>query len=414
MATIYMKLFLATLLLGFFSFQTSQAQLRTGLDMVIDFRINELKNKRIALLTNKSGVDRFGASNYYVLKENGVNIKRIFSPEHGFFVNKQAGQKITQSSSLNNIDIVSLYGDRRKPTKDHLSDLDMVIFDIQDIGTRCYTYISSMKLMMEACQEHQVAFAVLDRPNPISPIKPQGFMLEPDFQSFVGLVNLPFVHGMTVGEIATFLQATEFQKLNLKVFKMHGWKRTKFYDDQFTWINDFFPPSPNIKDVETQIAYPATVFLEASNISEGRGTDSPFLKFGAPFINARDLAFYLRILNLEGVHFIEVTFTPKAIVGKAENPKYKGEKCHGLQLKITNRETFNPFEVGVAILTVLQRLYPKEFNLLASGSFIDYLAGTDQLRKMVRSGKDYKTIVKAAQQTIQPFLEQRKDYLLYP
>lgn len=405
----------ALIILFLFSFTPSiiNAQLRTGLDIVCDFRINDFKGKRVALLTNKSGVDRFGAANYYLLKQNGVLVKKIFSPEHGFFVNKQAGEKISENSFLKDIEVISLYGKRKKPTKDMLKDLDFVIFDIQDIGARCYTYISSMKLMMEACLEAGVKFIVFDRPNPISPISPDGFFLNPEFQSFVGLVELPFIHGMTVGEIATYLNAEKYPQLEVEIYKIYGWKRQKYYDEQFKWVNEFFPPSPNIKDVETEIVYPATVFLEATNVSEGRGTDEPFLQFGAPFIQSKDIAFYLRILNLEGVHFEEVSFTPKSIKGKSEHPKYQDQLCHGIKLKVTNRKAFKSFEVGVAILTVLQRLYPKEFNLLQMGSFIDYLAGTDKLRKMVRAGKDYKEIVLEARKTIAPFLEKRQKYLLY-
>ncbi len=392
---------------------SAYAQLRTGLDIVCDFRINELKGKSIGLVTNKSGVDRFGASNYYVLKENGINIKKIFSPEHGFYLNKEAGQKITTTSLLEDIEIISLYGDQKKPTSSMLRDLDMVIFDIQDIGTRCYTYISTMKLVMEACSAHNKAFVVFDRPNPISPIKPDGFFLNPKFSSFVGLVELPFIHGMSVGEIATYIKENKLPELDLTIYKIHGWERGKFFDEQFSWVNEFYQPSPNIKDVETEILYPATVFLEATNVSEGRGTQYPFLQFGAPFIQSKDLVFYLRILNLEGVHFEEVSFTPKSIKGKALKPKYLNKTCYGVKLKVTNRKTVKPFEVGVAILTVLQRLYPKKFNLLASGSFIDYLAGTDQLRKMVRNGKDHKAIIAEARKTIEPFINQQKKYLLY-
>ncbi|NTV45870.1 MAG: DUF1343 domain-containing protein [Chlorobiales bacterium] len=402
---------LITVLL-FQSFQAA-AQLKNGLDVLLDGDLKEFKGKRIGLITNKTGLDRFAAANYQLFAKKGIKLKAIFAPEHGFLIDTEAGKFVENANLPDGVRVFSLYGATKKPTKEMLDNVDALVFDIQDIGVRCYTYISTMNLAMEACAEERKEFIVLDRPNPIAPIAPDGWMRDSAYVSFVGMVQVPFIHGMTVGELATMIQAEEFPELKLSVVRMEGYSPNKFDDEQFRWVQNFVQPSPNIPDVETEILYTATVFLEATNVSEGRGTVFPFKQFGAPFIVAEDLAFQLRILHLDGVYFEPVSFTPQAVRGKAEKPKFQGQKCYGVKMSVTDRQKIKPFEIAVGILTVLEKLYPKEVNLAQYGSFLDKLAGTDKMRKMVAEKTSFEKILAESRKDIPGFLERKKKYSLY-
>jgi uncharacterized protein YbbC (DUF1343 family) len=391
----------------------ANAQLKTGLDVLIDNRLNEFKGKRLGLITNKTGLDRFAAVNYQLFLEKKLNLKVILAPEHGFLIDVEAGRTIENANFPEGVRVFSLYGKEKKPTKEMLDQVDALVFDVQDVGVRCYTYVSTMKLAMEACAEQKKAFIVLDRPNPISPIAPDGWMLDSAFTSFVGMIPVPLIHGMTVGELATMIKAEAYPQLKLTVVRMDGYERGKFDAEQFRWVKNFVPPSPNIPDYETEIVYPATVFLEATNVSEGRGTLFPFLQIGAPFILADDFAFQLRILHLEGVRFDPVTFTPRSIPGRAEKPKYQDQICYGVRITVIEPYKIKPFEVAVGLLTVLQKLYPKEFNMKEYGDFLDKLAGTDKMRKRIFDKASLESILEESRKELPAFLERRQKYLLY-
>jgi len=388
------------------------AQLKTGLDFFIDFKKHELKKKRVALITNKTGVDRFLTNNYHLLKDNRINVTKIFSPEHGFLIDEEAGRKV-KSEIIHGIKVISLYSDHKMPTKKDLANVDVLIYDIQDVGIRCFTYISTMKLAMKAAADNKVDFVVFDRPNPISPLKPDGFMVDSSKISFVGAHNIPFIYGLTVGELAKMIKDESYPNLNLKVYEMLEYDRHKFDDEQFKWVNSFTPPSPNLQDFESILLYPATVFLEGTNISEGRGTNQPFKQFGAPFLVSQDVVFQLRILKLTGVYFEEVSFVPSPIQGKANNPKYEGEVCYGVKIKVTNRKKYKPFHVAVGILYVLQKLYPNNFSMIKYGGFFDKLVGKSELRKMLKKGVHYEEIIKENDKQINNYMEKRKKYIMY-
>ena len=237
---------------------------------------------------------------------SGVRLKFLMAPEHGFSAAIEAGKNVGNGVVQDTIPVFSLYGASKKPAGRQLKEIDMLVFDLQDIGTRCYTYISTMKNAMEACEEAGIPFMVLDRPNPVIPLHPQGFMLTPGYESFVGAVNIPFLHAMTVGEIALLLKRQCFPKLDLRVMAMQGYRRDRFADEYSGF--SFKSPSPNIRSLDTAIIYPATVFLEATTVSEGRGTDAPFMQFGAPFIRSEELAAALRKYTLPGVVFTRCFF----------------------------------------------------------------------------------------------------------
>ncbi|HWR00344.1 MAG TPA: DUF1343 domain-containing protein [Chlorobaculum sp.] len=381
------------------------AEFRYGLDEIDSGRYRELEGKRVGLITNAASVSSGGEPAYRVLLNRGVDLKFLMAPEHGFSLEHQAGQKVGNSSIEGTLKIYSLYGASRKPDAALLKQIDVLVFDLQDAGTRCYTYISTMKLAMEACSQSGITFMVLDRPDPIAPVPVGGFMLEPSFQSFVGAAELPFLHGMTVGEIAVWLQKRLYPGLSLKVVQMKGYTHDRFADELSGF--QFRSPSPNIRDFETLILYPATVMLEATPVSEGRGTDGPFRMFGAPFIDGRALKCELDRYALPGVDLQETTFTPRS-------SKFAGMECHGVRLVLTDRRRFDPFMTSTAILLSLQKLYPAGLALERNRSFFDQLSGTATYRLMILKQRPIGEILDVARGPVRAFEAASSDRFLYP
>jgi len=398
---------LLLLLFGIFAAPPLQgAAFRSGIDVLEESGCRELKGKRVALVTNASGLTSAGVSNYRVLLRNGADLKFVMAPEHGFAVNVEAGKKAGGMLIGDSLRVYSLYGSSKKPSAALLKTVDVVLFDLQDVGARCYTYISTMKLVMEACLEAGTAFMVLDRPNPVSPLRPEGFMLEKGYESFVGAVDVPFLHAMTVGEIAMLLKKSRFPRLDLQVVKMEGYRRELFGDEIPGFA--FVSPSPNIRNVETAIVYPATVMLEATAVSEGRGTEAPFLQFGAPFIDSAQLLREVQAFRLPGVEFFSVRFIP-------ESGKFRSEQCFGLKLRVSDRKRFSPFTTSTALLLALQKLYPSNFGLMKDGGvFFDRLAGTPRFRKMILEQVPLEVITAASRKEVQEFGRMHPARFLYP
>ncbi|MDT9546832.1 MAG: DUF1343 domain-containing protein [Chlorobium sp.] len=353
-------------------------QLLTGIDRLDVSHCTELSGLKVGLITNHAAQTRRGEPGYAMMLRNKVRLQYLMSPEHGFAGDVEAGRKALGGILEGDLPVHSLYGAARSPDPALLQQIDLLVFDLQDVGVRCYTYLSTMKNAMQACSETGTAFMVLDRPNPIAPLGRGGFMLQPRQASFVGAENIPFIHAMTLGELAQLIKARHFPALKLRVIPMQGWSRSRFGDDYpgFT----FRSPSPNISSVETAMVYPATVFLEATAISEGRGTDAPFMQFGAPFIESGPLVASLNQRNLPGVRFSPVSFMPTT-------SKFKGKRCRGVRISLTSRSEFNPFLTGVAILQTLQRHYPSEIGIEQHKAFFDRLAGTSRLREMIIGGE---------------------------
>ncbi|MCF8382819.1 MAG: DUF1343 domain-containing protein [Chlorobium sp.] len=382
------------------------AAFRMGIDALEDSGCRELQGKKVALITNASGLTSTGASNYAMLLRNALDLKFVMAPEHGFAVNVEAGKKAAGTLIGDSLRVYSLYGSSKKPDAVLLKTVDIVLFDLQDVGARCYTYISTMKLAMEACMEAGTAFMVLDRPNPLSPLAPEGFMLEKGYESFVGAVEVPFLHAMTVGEIAMLLKKSRFPKLDLQVVKMEGYRRELFGDELPGFA--FVSPSPNIRNVETAIVYPATVMLEATVVSEGRGTDAPFLQFGAPFIDSAGLLEELQAFRLPGVEFFPVRFIPKS-------GKFRNEECSGLRLRVSDRKRFSPFSTSAALLLSLQKLYPSSLGLMKDGGvFFDRLAGTPRYREMILEQLPIEVILEASRKDVREFGRMHPARFIYP
>ncbi len=396
---------LLSLLLALFPFrQLLAADFLYGIDVLQRSGFSGLERKNVGLITNAAGVDVEGRPNYRILLQNGVKLRFLMSPEHGFAIGAEAGETVGDRSLDEGLTVYSLYGATKKPDRKLLDAIDILLFDLQDIGARCYTYISTMREAMEACEEAGVAFMVLDRPNPISPIPAEGFMLDPGYSSFVGSVPVPFLHSMTVGEIAVFLKKRYFPGIDLRVVGMEGYSRKRFADE-FAGFR-FVPPSPNIRDPETALVYPSTVFFEAANVSEGRGTGAPFRQFGAPYIDPARLKNELESARLPGVAFTEVEFVP-------ESGRFKGLACKGLRVNVTDRYVFEPFRTGVTLLVALQKLYPRLLGLDENGDFFDKLAGTPLLRKMVVSERTVEEILAASRLQVHAFEQENPDRFLY-
>jgi uncharacterized protein YbbC (DUF1343 family) len=402
-------LLLSVALLLMLSWRTPAAsaeEFQCGIDQLDATECQELAGLRVALVSNAMSLSKTGESSYALLLRHGIKLKFLLAPEHGFLADIEAGKKVGRSVVSYTIPVFSLYGASKKPDIQQLRQIDLLLFDLQDIGTRCYTYISTMKLAMEACEQAGIAFMVLDRPNPIAPLSQSGFMVTPGYESFVGAVNIPFVHSMTVGEIALLLQKQCYKKLDLRVVPMKGYRRNRFADEHMGFT--FRTPSPNIKSIATAIVYPATVFLEATAVSEGRGTDAPFMQFGAPFIQSDELLDALRKYNLPGVSFVPVLFTPSS-------SKFSGERCYGLKITVTNRRSFDPLRMATALLLELQRLYPEKTGLNKKGDFFDKLAGTPLFREMITQQSPIDVIMEESFRQVELFQRTTSaNFFIYP
>lgn len=378
----------------------------TGLDVLVRDGFDLLRGQRVGVITNHTGLTKDGRHIVDLLhRAKNVDLVAIFGPEHGVRGVEPDGAAVNSHvDSATGVPVYSLYGKIRRPTEEMIDELDVLVFDIQDVGARFYTYIYTMALAMEAAALHGKKFVVLDRPNPITGSKVEGPVLQEGFQSFVGLFKLPVRHGMTVAELATLFKGERWiagaDSLDLAVVKMTGWHRNAWFDQtDLPWVS----PSPSMKTLATATVYPGTCFLEGTNVSEGRGTDKPFEKIGAPWIDSARLAKALNQLGLPGVTFPALQFTPVAMLPSVPRPKYKSESCGGVFVKVVDRESFKPVQTGVAIVETIAQLYPQQF---AWRNSIDRLYGSDRLRKGLVSESE-------GQNDVAEFLKIRAQYLLY-
>jgi len=393
---------------------SQESRVKIGAEILIEKHLDLIKGKKIGIVTNHTGILPDGRHIVDVLNEiEGVKIVALFGPEHGIRGEIPDGKSISHGvDTKTGIPVFSLYGDVKKPTEEMLKDIDVLIFDIQDVGARFYTYISTMSYCMEACAEMGKKFIVLDRPNPIRGVYVDGPILEPRFKSFVGLHPIPVAHGMTVGELAKMFNDEGWLenavKADLTVVKMENYSRRMWFDQTgLPWVK----PSPNMMTLKTAIVYTATCFIEGTNVSEGRGTQHPFEWIGAPWIDGEKLAKELNYYKLPGVKFEPISFTPTDIEKVTVDPKYEGEKCGGVYLNVYDREKFEPVKVGVYILYALRKLYPDKFKWRTAGQ--DRLWGTDKVRLMIDEGKKPDEIIKTWEDDVKKFLSIRQKYLLY-
>lgn len=371
-----------------------------GIDVLQRREFRELRDRRVGLITNHTGVNRDGISTVNLLHDaENVSLVALFSPEHGFEGKLDVSKIDDAKDSATGLKIYSLYGKTRRPTKEMLSDVDTVVFDIQDIGARFYTYVSTMGEAMKAAAEHGKRFVVLDRPNPINGADAAGPMLDSGKESFVGFHHLPVRHGMTIGELAQMFRTELSLKLDLQIIRCDGWDRDEFWDTTgLVWVN----PSPNMRCLTQALLYPGIGLIETTNLSVGRGTDTPFEVIGAPWIQPRRLAAALNANNVPGVTFIPVRFTP-------ESSKYAKQECGGLNIVITDRSQFEPLITGFEICHQLQRLYPNDWKAKDAIR----LLGNDATLDAILAGQSAVEIRRIASAGIEDFRQRRKKFLLY-
>ncbi|MCM8829133.1 MAG: DUF1343 domain-containing protein [Candidatus Omnitrophica bacterium] len=384
-------------------------QVKTGLEVLKERDFDILKGKRVGLITNQTGIDKNFYSIVDILRsKEGINLVAIFAPEHGFLGGVQ-GDISDSIESKTKIPVYSLYGSTRTIPDEKLKDIDVIVFDIQDIGSRSYTYISTMKLAMEQAAKSQKEFVVLDRPNPVNGIIVDGPVLESRFISFIGTAEIPYVHGMTIGELALYFNSELKINCNLTVVPMKGWKRTMAWNDTgLVWV----PTSPHIPESDTPLYYPITgVIGELSIVSVGVGYTLPFKIIGAPWIDAEKFSGELNKKNLPGVVFHPFYFKPYYGI-------YKDRFCAGARIIVRDAVNYKPFATGLAIMEVLLRLYPEEFNFSQKKNkdrilTFDKACGTDAIRIKLNSGEDFSSIESWYSSQIQDFIKKREKYLLY-
>ncbi|RKQ28664.1 exo-beta-N-acetylmuramidase NamZ family protein [Oceanobacillus halophilus] len=384
-------------------------ELQLGVDVLLDEQKDLIEGKRVGLITNPTGVDRDLNSIVDLLhKDPDVDLTALYGPEHGVRGDAQAGEYVEfYIDETTGLPVYSLYGQTRKPTPEMLENVDVLVFDIQDVGTRFYTYIYTMAYAMEAAKENGKEFIVLDRPNPLGGHKVEGPVLDPEYASFVGNYPIPLRHGMTVGELAKLFNEEFGIDADLSVIEMNGWKRHMYYDDTEL---EFVLPSPNMPTLETALVYPGAALMEGTNLSEGRGTTKPFELIGAPFVNSTELAAELNELDLPGVIFRAASFTPSI-------SKHAGELTHGVQIHITNKKAYKPVETGLHIVKTLHDLYPEDFAFRAENSagisFFDNLIGNGWIREAIENGETVKEMEKEWKDELKEFERVRREYLIY-
>ena len=381
------------------SSSSTPSRVLNGIDVLERDNFSQLANKRVGLITNHTGRDREGRQTIDVLnKASNVKLTALFSPEHG--IRGLADEKISDSrDEATGLPIYSLYGESRRPTAEQLKNLDALVFDIQDIGVRFYTYISTLGYALEEAGKAKVPVYVLDRPNPIGGLDVEGPLTDEDKSTFTSYHRIPVRHGLTVGELAQLYVRDRKIDCQLHVIKMEGWKRSMWFDETSqTWVN----PSPNMRSLTEATLYPGIGLLETTNVSVGRGTDTPFELIGAPWIQAGKLADYLNQRALPGVRFVPLNFTPKASV-------FKDEACGGVNIIVTDRTTFRPLLTGIEIAVGLRRLYPSEWKVDSYGRLLVNSATLDRVKR----GDSAREIVASWNNQLEEFRQSRAGILLY-
>ncbi|QKY69993.1 exo-beta-N-acetylmuramidase NamZ domain-containing protein [Lentibacillus sp. CBA3610] len=366
-----------------------------------------LRGARVGIVTNYTGLNSSFERTIDRLIDEGVNVTKLFAPEHGFYGVGQAGESVSDEvDPKTGIEIISLYGKNKQMAKHLLRDIDTLILEIQDVGVRFYTYISTMFHVMKTAGNAGVPLVILDRPNPLGGTLVEGAGVENRYRSFVGQYDLPIRHGMTIGELAVLYKHENDLDADLHIVKVEGWDREwLFSNTDLNWV----PPSQNIPNFTTSLIYPGTAFIEGTNLSEGRGTTMPFRWIGALWINGEKWADVLNELDLPGVTFRPVMFKPAL-------SKYEGAVIEGVEVHVTDSDCFIPTATGLHIIDQTWHLYPDQFEWIESeGSlFIDLLWGSSKYRQDLNRGRSVSEIIEEWEAYSADFIKRRKPYLLYP
>ena len=396
----------------------AQRVVTTGAQRLVDADFAALDSLRVGLVTNHTArVDTADGGPAHLIDRleaaPNVTLAALFGPEHGLRGTAEAGAAVENArDAATGVPVYSLYGATKKPPPESLEGLDALVFDMQDIGARFYTYISTMGYAMQAAAEAGIPFVVLDRPNPLGG-RVSGFVLDPEHVSFVGRYPIPIQHGMTVGELARAIRGEGWlpgpDSLDLRIVELEDWRRDMLWPD--TGL-PFVPTSPNIPDFETALVYPGVALFEGTGVSEGRGTDTPFRLVGAPWLDGATLADTLNARDLPGVRFEAVRFTPRSIPGVAENPKLEGEETAGVRFVVTDARAVRPVELGVHLLHAAYAQRPPDLDFF-NADWLAKLAGTRHLQRMLEAGASPERIIAVWQDEVVRFQEARQAYLLY-
>lgn len=372
--------------------------IQSGVDVLLQQGAKLLRSLRVGVITNHTGRTRDGKPTWLALQEAGIKLTALFSPEHGFTGTADEAIRDTRHAETG-LPIYSLYGEHKAPTAEMLRGVDVLVFDIQDIGCRFYTYISTLGLSMESAARYGVKMVVLDRINPIGGTAVEGSLADANKRSFVAYHSIPVRHGMTVGELALLFRAERAPSCELQVIASTGWRRTLWYDQVgLPWVN----PSPNMRSLTAATLYPGVGLLEFTNLSVGRGTEAPFELFGAPWLQAETLVEYLLQRNLPGFACMPVQFTPAA-------NKFAGEQCRGVRFSVVERQRFQSVRLGVELACALRRLHPQDWQ---HEQLLTLLADEQAYHLIVR-GAEADEVWSYMQEQAARFRRKRAPYLLY-
>ena len=382
-------------------------QVRPGIEVLLNKRMDLIRGARVGVVVHPASVLTDLRHTSDALLASDCRLVSLFGPQHGARGEKQ--DNMIESEFYRDPDLKlpvhSLYGKTRRPTGEMLNDIDVLVYDLQDVGTRVYTYIYTMATCLEACAASKKPMIVLDRPNPVNGVRIEGNLLDPEYRSFVGLYPIPMRHGMTAGELALLFNSEFGIHCDLKVVEMENWRRNYWFDQTgLPWVQ----PSPNLPTIDSAIAYPGSVLLEGTCLSEGRGTTRPFELIGAPFVHARNYAETLNALLFRPA-FFEPAFQ-----------KWAGKMCGGVQVHVADREAFEPYLTGIAAISAARTLYPEFFQWRnppyeyeLEKRPIDILCGSDRIPHMMQAGLPLDQIRQSWQDDIASFSRRRKPYLLY-
>lgn len=408
---------------------STRPPVKLGVEVLFEKHLDLIRGRHVGLITNPTGLDSHLDSIIGLFRAHpDVNLVALYGPEHGVRGDAQAGEYVPFYFDKHlQLPVFSLYGQSHKPPANMLTNIDeymrtfdtqhtgkqveagmmqsvdVMVFDLQDVGTRVYTYIATMTYAMQACADAGIPFIVLDRPNPINGVTMEGPILEyPQHSSFIGLYPIPLRHAMTAGELAQLFNAKFFKlKVKLTVIPMENWTRNEWFDQtSLPWVL----PSPNLPTLESATVYPGQVIIEGTNLSEGRGTTKPFEMFGAPWIDGFVLAQKLNDLKLPGVKFREIWFTPTF-------SKFSGQQCGGCQMHVTDRNTFRPVATTLEILSVVKKTYGDKLEFHAG--YFDKVMGTSTVREALERGEPVDEIVAGFKPGLDEFAKLRAPFLLY-
>ena len=383
-------------------------EVKTGLDVLEERNFDLLKvpgiaRPRVGLITNQTGVDSQGRRTIDVLAQaQQVRLVAIFSPEHGVQGTADSTSAANEKDSATGVPVYSVYGEtdaQRRPTAEQLKSVDLLVYDIQDAGVRFYTYETTLGYFLEAASKANKPFVVLDRPNPLNGAYVQGPVSDGLLESFTNYTSEPIRHGMTIGELAKMFNSERKIDANLTVVPMRGWMRGDWFDSTgVEWVN----PSPNLRSLRAATLYPGVELLQFTNVSVGRGTDTPFEWIGAPWIKPKQLAAYLNARLISGVRFVPVEFTPTAATNA-------GKLCGGVQIIVVNREIVDAPEMGIEMISAIHKLYPTEFDVSKVNTLLANQAAFQQLQ----AGVDPRRIAEDWRDGVEKFMQVRSKYLIY-